>query len=437
VDFGRVYLRNRYFPDKAIDLLQLAAARALLDALPGVPPPPGTPEPRVTVTESNLLSVVAELTGIPLDRFEESPELAERFLDMEKILGGRIYGQEEAIEAVSNAMRLAKRHLDINPLRPDGVFLFLGPVGVGKTELAKALAEFLFGDEQRIIRFDMTEFSEPHSVSRLIGSPPGYVGYDEGGQLTERVRAYPFSLILLDELEKAHPSVINLFLQVFDEGRLTDARGRTVYFSDTTVIMTSNVGAERLTGRALGFATDSSRESSVEKALDSTAILGEARQHFPAELLSRVDEIVLFRPLSRVAARRIAEAKLAEIVQRRFATQQIAVDYTAEVLDYVVRKGFSVELGARNIQRTIEEEMLAPLARLAFTPAWKRVGRVEMRLSGGRLQTVVYERDGGVLPLPDMAPPEPPAPAALPPPKPGPPSPAPAPASTRDPNSNS
>jgi ATP-dependent Clp protease ATP-binding subunit ClpA len=356
------------------------------------------------VTDSHLLSVVSELTGIPLDRFEDSPELAERFLDMEKILGERVFGQEEAITAVANALRLAKRHLDINPQRPDGVFLFLGPVGVGKTELAKATADFLFADQDRIIRFDMTEFSEPHSVSRLIGSPPGYVGYDEGGQLTEAVRTHPFSLILLDELEKAHPSVINLFLQVFDEGRLTDARGRAIYFSDATVIMTSNAGAERISGRMIGFQTDKGRNSDIEKAFDSSSVLTEARQYFPAELLSRVDEIVLFRPLSKEAARHIARAKLNDIVSRRFTSQQIEFDYGEDVLDYVVRKGFSPQLGARNIQRTIEEEVLAPLARTSFTPAWKQVGRVEVRVEGGKLIITTHQRTPDTPPMADNPP---------------------------------
>jgi ATP-dependent Clp protease ATP-binding subunit ClpC len=419
VEFGRVYLRNRYFPDKAIDLLQLAAARALLDALPATPPPPDTPDPRITVTDSHLLSVVSELTGIPLDRFEDSPELAERFLDMEKILGERVFGQEEAITAVANALRLAKRHLDINPQRPDGVFLFLGPVGVGKTELAKATAEFLFGDQDRIIRYDMTEFSEPHSVSRLIGSPPGYVGYDEGGQLTEAVRTHPFSLILLDELEKAHPSVINLFLQVFDEGRLTDARGRAIYFSDVTVIMTSNAGADRISGRAIGFQTDSSRSADLDKAFDSPSVLTEARQHFPAELLSRVDEIVLFHPLTREAARHIARAKLAQIINRRFTSRQIEFTYADDVLDYIVRKGFSPQLGARNIQRTIEEEVLAPLARISYTPAWKQVGRVDVTIQGSKLSITTEPRPPDTPPMADnpplevdLTPPAPDAPAA-------------------------
>src|SRR5579859_799851 len=326
VDLGRLHLRHRYFPDKAIDVLQIACARALLDSLPEDEGPADLPAagaagadpspvaPIYQVSAAHVLAVVAELTGVPLDHFAGSAQLAERYLVMEELLGDQVFGQEEAIAAVSNAIRLSKRQMNIHPQRPDGVFLFLGPPGVGKTELSRALGRFLFGDEKHVIRLDMSEFSEPHSVARLIGSPPGYVGYDEGGQLTEKIRAQPFSLLVLDELEKAHPAVVSLFLQVFDEGRLTDGHGRSVYLSDVTIVLTSNAGADRFAGRSIGYAAGRpgplAGRSGLGRPVSLDTALIEARKHFPAEVLARVDKVILFRPLSREAARRIVEQKL-------------------------------------------------------------------------------------------------------------------------------
>jgi ATP-dependent Clp protease ATP-binding subunit ClpA len=223
--------------------------------------------------------------------------------------------------------------------------------------------------------------------------------------------------------------VINLFLQVFDEGRLTDARGRAIYFSDVTVIMTSNAGADRISGRAIGFQTETSRSAALDRAFDSSSVLTEARQHFPAELLSRVDEIVLFQPLTREAAHHIARAKLADIISRRFTSRQIEFAYADDVLDYIVRKGFSPQLGARNIQRTIEEEVLAPLARTSYTPAWKQVGRVDVSVQGGKLVIATAPRPPDTPPMADNAPLE----VELPPPAADPPAADPAPAARTDP----
>jgi ATP-dependent Clp protease ATP-binding subunit ClpC len=398
------YVGDRFLPDKAIDVLQLACARALLDSLPesdAAPPPAGDDAAACVVTGAHVRAVVADLAGIPLDHFAGNPDLAARYLAMEDILGESVYGQDAAITAVASALRLATRQLDLNPLRPDGVFLFLGPPGVGKTELGRALGRFLFGDERHVIRLDMSEFSEPHSVSRLVGSPPGYVGHDEGGQLTERIRSQPFSLLMLDELEKAHPAVINLFVQVFDEGRLTDAHGRTVYFSDVTVVLTSNAGSERYAGRSVGFKTGRALDP-VKRARPPSeeAALAEARKHFPSELISRIDKVILFQPLDRAAARRIVETKLAATLARVShadgpdgIARPIRVTYDPAVVDYVVDRGFSAEWGARHVERAIEDEILAPLARLTFRVDWPTVAAVHIHADADGLHLDTTEGD--------------------------------------------
>ena len=361
------YLKNRYFPDKAIDLLERGAARQMLA---------GGENP--VLEEATLLSVLADITGIPLERLDASE--MDRYLHMEEILRQRVIGQDEAVNTVASLLRLTKRRLDIDPARPDGVFLFVGPTGVGKTELAKAVTEFLFGDEERLIRLDMSEYSADFTVSRLIGSPPGYVGYSEGGQLTERVRSHPFCVLLLDEIEKAHPAVLNLFLQVFDNGRLTDAQGRTVYFSDATVIMTSNLGGELWFKRRLGFGTE---EIPVEQAED--AVLAELHKHLPSEFLARIDEIVVFHPLSDADVRQIVHLKLDSIVRARFRQQGIEVGFTNEVIDLVVQRGFDARLGGRHLERTIQKEVLEPLAAETYRPEWAGVSQVKVALQNGQI----------------------------------------------------
>ena len=272
----------------------------------------------------------------------------------------RVLGQEEAIDKVGDIIRLTKSGLDLKPIRPDGVFLFIGPTGVGKTELARVLSETMFGDEGKIIRLDMSEYMEPHSVSKLIGSPPGYIGSDQEGGLTGKIRTEPNSIVLLDEVEKAHPDVLNVFLQVFEDGRLTDSHGRTVYFSNSTIIMTSNVGAAKAftKSRDIGF------NEQVEIDFKGTEkILRESiRKYFSPEFLNRIDEVIYFRPLGRKAIKDIARMKLNEI-KNRFAAEHKEIKVSDEVLDLISEKGFNPEFGARFLNRTIEDLVLKLLSR--------------------------------------------------------------------------
>ncbi|MFZ5916220.1 MAG: ATP-dependent Clp protease ATP-binding subunit [Chloroflexota bacterium] len=361
------YLKNHYYPDKAIDLLERASARAMLSGGEGA-----------SVTVDTLTSVLSDMTGMPLERLG-SDEMA-RYLEMETLLKERVIGQDTAVDALSGLVRLTKRRLDLNPNQPDGVFLFVGPTGVGKTELAKALTDFLFGDEERLIRLDMSEFSEEFTISRLIGAPPGYVGYDQGGQLTEAVHRHPFCVLLLDEIEKAHPVILNLFLQVFDDGRLTDAQGRTVYFSDCTVIMTSNLGGELWFRRPLGFQQEAQRQVVAEES-----VLAEVRKRLPAEFVSRIDEIVLFYPIDSDTARQIAHLKLDQIVRRRFADDGLLVSFHPSVIDFVVQRGFDPQLGARRLERVIQKEILEPLAAETFRPGWDEASRVAVAIESDQL----------------------------------------------------
>ena len=370
-DLARNYLKNRYFPDKAIDLLERTASRAMLVL---------EQEPKLSL--ELVLSVLSDMTGIPLSKLDQGE--MERYLRMESILQQRVIGQDLAVEAVSSLVRLTKRRLDLDPRRPDGVFLFVGPVGVGKTELAKALTEFLFGDEERLIRLDMSEFSSEYTVSRLIGSPPGYVGYEQGGQLTERVRSQPFCVLLLDEMEKAHPAVLNLFLQVFDEGRLTDAQGRTVHFSDATIIMTSNLASELWFRRRMGFG-----EGDHQVAVTEDAVMDVLRRRLSGEFLSRVDEVVILSPLSDQAVRQIVEQKLDAIVRRGFARQHIEIAFDRQGVEHVAGRGYDPRLGCRRLERVIQKEILEPLAEQTFRADWQGVRSVQVRAVDGR---VVFEQ---------------------------------------------
>ncbi len=307
------------------------------------------------VTPSHIAGVVSRWTGIPVDKMLEGER--EKLLRMEEGLGARVIGQAEAVRAVSNAVRRARAGLQ-DESRPLGSFLFLGPTGVGKTELTKALAQFLFDDEQAMVRIDMSEFMEKHSVSRLIGAPPGYVGYDEGGVLTEAVRRRPYQVILFDEVEKAHQDVFNVLLQVLDDGRLTDGQGRTVDFRNTLIVLTSNLGAEFLTALPDGAKVDEARE----------AVMGMVRAHFRPEFLNRLDEIVLFERLGRDHMAGIVAIQLAQL-ERRLAERKMALELDGPALEWLAEKGYDPVYGARPLKRVIQRALQNPLAELILSGA--------------------------------------------------------------------
>ncbi|MDR5823897.1 ATP-dependent Clp protease ATP-binding subunit [Caballeronia sp. LZ043] len=311
-----------------------------------------------TVTVAQIAEIVATLTGIPVAQLTE--EERARLLQMEERLHKRVIGQDEAVEAVSDAVRRARTGLQ-GRNRPIAVFLFLGPTGVGKTELAKALAEVVFGDEDAMLRVDMSEYMERHAVSRLIGSPPGYVGYDEGGQLTERVRRRPYSVILLDEIEKAHPDVYNVLLQVFDDGRLTDGKGRVVDFSNTLIIATSNLGSDVIAGQKRGVLGFTSTASDADASLQS-GVMKVLQQHFRPEFLNRIDDIILFKSLGRDEVRQIVRLMLDQ-VQRLAHSQDIALEFDESVVDHLAEVGYRPEFGARELRRQIRQSIENQLAR--------------------------------------------------------------------------
>ncbi|MCP2166471.1 ATP-dependent Clp protease ATP-binding subunit [Goodfellowiella coeruleoviolacea] len=310
------------------------------------------------VTAEDIAEVVSRATGIPVRQLTE--EEKNRLLRLEEHLHQRVIGQDEAVSAIAEAVRRARSGLG-DPNRPVGSFLFLGPTGVGKTELARALAEALFGDETHMVRLDMSEFQERHTVSRLVGAPPGYVGYGEAGELTEAVRRRPYSVLLLDEMEKAHPDVFNTLLQVLDDGRLTDGQGRTVDFKNTVLIMTSNLGSELITGGGtLGFSP--SRESAETKPLRDK-IMPKLREAFRPEFLNRIDEIIVFRKLSEQQLRQITELLL-ERSRRRLHNQGITLEFTPAAVDWIARNGYQPEFGARPLRRVIQREVDNHLAQL-------------------------------------------------------------------------
>lgn len=306
------------------------------------------------VTVESIAEVVSRLTGIPVT--ELTQEERQKLLEMESKLRERVVGQDDAVIAVSDAVRLSRAGLG-QANRPIATFLFLGPTGVGKTELAKALAETVFGDEQAVIRIDMSEYMERHAVARLIGAPPGYVGYDEGGQLTERVRRRPYSVILLDEIEKAHPDVNNVLLQVFDDGRLTDGKGRVVDFSNTIIIATSNLGASIIMNNLEKPEADRQAEKAIREEL-----MGVLKGHFRPEFLNRIDEIIVFHGLSRDNIHSIVKIQL-ERVERTAAAQDITLKIDESVIDHLADAGYRPEFGARELKRQIRQELETRLAK--------------------------------------------------------------------------
>jgi ATP-dependent Clp protease ATP-binding subunit ClpC len=378
------YISDRFLPDKAIDLMDQAGARVGLRSLGG-PGPATDLEDRLTklrrekdeavttedyeranelkegirqledelaavgaereqtpsVTAEDIAEVLSARTGIPVSQLTETER--ERLMKLEEALHKRVIGQEEAVDAVAQAVRRGRAGMG-DPDRPTGSFLFLGPTGVGKTELAKALAELLFGDPERMIRFDMSEFQEKHTVSRLVGSPPGYVGYEEAGQLTEAVRRKPYSVVLFDEVEKAHPDVFNLLLQVLDDGRLTDAQGRTVDFRNTVVIMTSNIASKHILDH----------QGAIDDIRDD--LMAELQAHFRPEFLNRIDEIIVFHGLSQPDLVQIVDLLL-ERSRRRLHAQQVGLEVTGAAKEWLAERGYQPEFGARPLRRTIQTEL--------------------------------------------------------------------------------
>src|SRR6201996_489861 len=325
------------------------------------------------VTEEDIAAIVSKWTGVPGSKMLEGEK--KKLLHMEESLRGRVVGQEAALVAVANAVRRSRAGLG-DERRPIGSFLFLGPTGVGKTETARALAEFLFDDERAMIRIDMSEYMEKHAVSRLIGAPPGYVGYEEGGQLTEQVRRHPYAVVLLDEIEKAHAEVHNILLQLFDEGRLTDGKGRLVDFTNTVIIATSNIGSQMI--------QDNMKADS--KQLDYPALRDRLmeilRHHFKPEFLNRVDEVVVFHALGKEQIRRIVDLQLAR-VRRTAAAQNIALSFDDALGDHLAKVGYDPEFGARMLKRKIRLEVESELADSLLRGDVRGGDAVEIRWDAG------------------------------------------------------
>jgi ATP-dependent Clp protease ATP-binding subunit ClpC len=405
VELSDRYIADRFLPDKAIDLIDQAGARVRLRTkMPDVDvrdlerradelrrdkdqavaseqyeqasrlrdeieemsrqvdqlSRDETAVPEVTVND--IAEIVSRATGVPVTQLTE--EEKDRLLSLERYLHERIIGQDAAVSAVSEAVRRSRSGLG-DPGRPVGSFLFLGPTGVGKTELARALTEALFGGEAPLIRLDMSEFQERHTVSRLVGAPPGYVGYDEAGQLTEAVRRRPYSVVLLDEIEKAHPDVFNTLLQVLDDGRLTDGQGRTVDFKNTVLIMTSNLGSDLISrqGAVLGFGAESVNSGDAQEAALNEQLMRRLRESFRPEFLNRIDEIIVFRQLDRDELRQITRLLLEE-TRRRLHAQDVRLEFTDAAVDWIADRGYQPEFGARPMRRTIQREVDNQLSRM-------------------------------------------------------------------------
>ncbi len=341
------------------------------------------PDPLISesVVPEDIAEIVSKWTGIPVKRMMESER--EKLLNMEKMLHERVVGQDEAVRAVSDAVRRSRAGLQ-NEKRPIGSFMFLGTTGVGKTELAKALAQALFNDENMMTRIDMSEYQERHSVSRLVGAPPGYVGYDEGGQLTEAVRRKPYSVILLDEIEKAHPDVFNILLQVLDDGRLTDNKGRTVDFKNTILIMTSNVGADVVQEymQRISGADESSRDGMLEECRRN--VIDILKHSMRPEFINRIDEIIMFEPLTKRDIMGIVDMQLA-ILKKKMTDNGIDISFTDAFREYISEKGFDPAYGARPVKRIIQRELVNMLAKSLLNGEISRDSKVVIDVSGGEI----------------------------------------------------
>ncbi len=346
---------------------------------------------REEITAEDIADIVSRWTGIPVTRMLERE--AERLSRMEEFLVGRVVGQEEAVQKISDTVKRSRAGI-ADPNRPIGSFIFLGPTGVGKTELTKALAEFLFDDEKALIRVDMSEFMEKHSVSKLIGSPPGYVGYEEGGQLTELVRHRPYAVILFDEIEKAHPEVFNMLLQVLDNGRLTDAKGRTVNFKNTLIILTSNIGAQFIDKmETIGF-SDGSKKAGYEDAKGK--VLDSLKDYFRPEFLNRLDDIVLFDVLSTEAIRKIVEIQVGE-VKKRLADREITLTLNKDALELLAKEGYNPQYGARPLKRLIQNKILNNVASMMLSKGVSRGGEVLIGVKGNDFTFDIKKGRGGSL----------------------------------------
>lgn len=342
---------------------------------------------KLTVTENDIAEVVSTWTKIPVKSLEEGE--AQRLQRLESILHDRVVGQDEAVTAVSKAIRRGRVGLK-DPKRPIGSFLFLGPTGVGKTELSKALAEAMFGTENAIIRVDMSEYMEKHSVSKIIGSPPGYVGYDEGGQLSEKVRRNPYSVILFDEIEKAHPDVFNILLQTLDDGHMTDAQGRKIDFKNTVIIMTSNAGAQNIIApKTLGFASVSSEEKNYNTMKEG--VMDEIRRMFRPEFLNRIDEIIVFHSLTKENIREIVGIMLKSITKRTSAQLNISIEVDDAAKDFLVSKGYDSKYGARPLRRAIQNEIEDRLAEEILDNKIKSGDCIEITADSDKLKFSVKE----------------------------------------------
>jgi len=342
---------------------------------------------KATVTAEHVAQIVAGWTGIPVSKLTESE--SEKLLKMEDTLHERVIGQHDAVTAISKAIRRARVGLK-NPNRPIGTFIFSGPTGVGKTELAKALANYFFGSEDNLIRIDMSEFMERHTVSKLIGSPPGYVGYNEGGQLTEAVRRKPYSVVLFDEIEKAHPDVFNTMLQILDDGRLTDSKGRSVDFKNTIIIMTSNVGARSIENPTpFGFAVEDNQEDARYLKMKDT-VMEEMKKTFRPEFLNRLDDTIIFHQLTAPEIRFIVDIMLTDLV-KRMESHGMTLSVPDDVKDLLAKEGYSPSYGARPLRRVIQRKLEDELSEQVLMGRFKEGDSIVAKLDG---ENILFDKVG-------------------------------------------